>query len=187
MHIITGLLLSTLFSGKKKENANPLLQIKWPIRTRHLLPGRVRFQIPLLIGQTERLGEACEKVGKIEGVEKVACSGITGSVLIHFDEGQLQADLLFAALIRLLELERELVRTPQSTVGKEIGQVGHSLNQAVYSQTEGFIDLKTMVPLAIGGVGLFRLITERPLALPTAFTMLWWAYNSLGQGDRGSG
>ena len=187
MHIITGLLLGALFSGKKKEGAHPLLGINWPIRTRHLLPGRVRFQIPLMVGQNERLEEACAKLGQVEGVASVDCSGITGSVLIRFDERRLQADLLFAALIRLLGLERELERTPASTVGKEIGGMGHALNQAVHSGTDGFIDLKTAVPLAIGAVGLYRMITQRPVALPTAFTMVWWAYNSLSQGGRGGG
>ena len=184
MHIITGLLLSALFTGRKQRPEHPLLQIGWPIRTKHLLPGRVRFEIPLMVGQTERLNAAVEQVGRIEGVESAGCSGVTGSVLICFDERKLDADLLFAALIRLLGLEKELERVPPSTVSKGITETGRALDQAVYSRTSGFIDLRTMVPLALGTIGLWRLLVQRTGSLPSALTMAWWAYASLSHNSR---
>ena len=180
-------MLSALFTGRKQRPEHPLLEICWPIRTRHLLPGRVRFEIPMMVGETERLGTAVEQVARIEGVTSAECSAVTGSVLIRFDENKLAADLLMAALIRLLGLEAELERLPPSTVGKGITETGRALDQAVYSRTSGFIDLRTMLPLALGTIGLWRLLVQRSGSLPSALTMAWWAYASLSQNSRARG
>ena len=102
MHIITGMLLSMLMKSGSKDKKPPLLQIRWPIRTLHLLPGRVRFQIPLMVGREEELKAATTQIAKISGVKWVDYNKISGSVLIYFEEDILQADLLFTALIRLL-------------------------------------------------------------------------------------
>ena len=52
------------------------------------------------------------------------------------------------------------------------------------SKSEGLLDLKTLVPLSLGLVGLYRLFAVRPLTMPTAITMIWWAYNSLIQSEK---
>ncbi len=184
MHIITGMLLSFLFTQKKRSNKPPLLQLRWPIITKHLLPGRVRFQIPLLVSQEKTVKDLTQQLEKIEGVQQIDCSIITGSVLILFDEGKLQAELLFAALIRLLNLEQELEKLPAPIIRKEIKRIGQGLNQAIYSKSNGLLDLKTLVPLSFGLFGIYRLIAERPISLPTSITMIWWAYNSLINNDK---
>ncbi len=168
MHIITGLLLSMLLSRKNDQSLPPLLQTRWPIITKHLLPGRVRFQIPLLVGRQDTLDQTIKQIRKIDGVDNAEASGITGTVLITFDEGKLKADLLYAALIRLLGLEKELERTPNSFAGKAINNLNQSLNQAIYAQTKGAIDSKTLIPLSVGAVGLYRLMAQQPISMPSA-------------------
>ncbi len=95
MHIITGMLLSMLMKGGNKDKKPLLLQIRWPIRTLHLLPGRVRFQIPLMVGREEELKAATTQIAKISGVKWVDYNKITGSVLIYYEEGVLQVVLNF--------------------------------------------------------------------------------------------
>ena len=179
MHIITGILLSMLMKGDKKEKKPPLLQIKWPIRTLHLLPGRVRFQIPIMVGREEELKAATTQIAKISGVKWVDYNKISGSVLIYFEEGVLQADLLFTALIRLLGLENELQKAPTSYLNTEIRSVIESLNQAVYSKSNGIIDLYTALPLGLAALGISQIIKNKSNIFPTGMTLLWWAYNSL--------
>jgi hypothetical protein len=43
------------------------------------------------------------------------------------------------------------------------------------------LDLKTAIPLSLGLYGIYRLIAVRPLTMPAAMTMIWWAYNALVQ------
>lgn len=181
MHILTGLLISALFSGRKTGVRSPLLERGWPVRTAHLIPGRVRFQIPAMVGKSTPLTEATEQLARIDGVKHIEASAVTGSILIRYDERQLQPDLLCAALIRLLGLEAELERTPPNTVATGLRDVGRSVNLAVRDQTGGFIDLRTAVPLTLGAIGVIRLLSERTVGLPGAFTMVWWAYTSLSR------
>jgi hypothetical protein len=183
MHIITGMLISLLFSENKKNKNHPLLDLRWPIITQHLLPGRVRFRIPLLVGQPKLMTGTKEQMGKIEGVLLIEADPRTGSVLVKFDDEKLQPELLYSALIRLLGLEKELERTPTPKIVNEISQLGKGINKAIYSQTNGLIDLKTTLPLVLGIVGIYRLITERPISMPASLTMVWWGFNALMSGE----
>jgi hypothetical protein len=185
MHIITGILLSMLMKGGKESKKPPLLQTTWPIRTLHLLPGRVRFQIPLMVGKDEELKAATTQIAKIKGVKWVDSNKITGSVLIYFEENVIQADLLFAALIRLLGLDNELQKAPASYLNTEIRSVFESLNQSVYSKTNGIIDLYTAIPLLLAALGVSQIIKMKTNIFPTGLTLIWWAYNSLVAKDSG--
>jgi hypothetical protein len=184
MHIITGLLLSYLF-GKKNKSHNPLLTLTWPIKTKHLLPGRVRFQIPLMRGKESELEMACRQISKIEGIISIEHNSIIGSILIYFNEKMIQADLIYAAFIRVLNLEKELEETPPSALGKEIKTISHSLNQVVYGKSNGFIDLRTSIPLILGIIGISQIVAKKTPLFPTGVTLLWWAYNALMQNNRG--
>lgn len=179
MHIITGILLSMLMKGGKDKKKPPLLQTNWPIRTLHLLPGRVRFQVPLMVGKDEELKAATTQIAKIKGVKWVDYNKISGSVLIYFEENIIQADLLFAALIRLLGLDDELQRAPASYVNTEIRSIFESLNQAIYSKSNGIIDLYTTIPLVLAALGIRQIFKSSANIFPTGLTLLWWAYNSL--------
>ncbi len=184
MHIITGVLLSMLFSKKKGTQQSPLLELRWPIITKHSLPGRIRFRIPLLAGQEKTMAELTKQLKKIDGITGIDTSPVTGSVLILYDEKKLQPDLLFTILIRLLDLEKELERTPDSSIKKGFNRFSQGVNQAIFTKSGGWIDLRTLVPLTLGITGLYRLWTIRPIPMPTAITMIWWAYNGLISSDK---
>jgi len=179
MHIITGLLLSMLMKGGKESKKPPLLQTSWPIQTVHLLPGRVRFRIPLMMNKEEELKAASSQIAKINGVKWIESNKITGSVLINYDHSVIQADLLFAALIRLLGLENELQKAPASYLSTEIRTVFDSLNHAVFSKTNGILDLYTAIPILLATLGVSQIIKNKANIFPTGLTLIWWAYNSL--------
>ena len=179
MHIITGFLLANLFGKKTQPGRSPLLSLRHPIRTRHILPGRVRFETDALINDPKAEQFLMEQMSKVKGVSKVQISTITGSVLVQFEDNKIQPELLYTVLIRLLGLEKELERTPQSVVLKEIRLMGDSLNRAVLERTGGIIDLWTAIPIVVGLVGIRKIMAQRALAFPAGFTMLWWAYYSL--------
>lgn len=179
MHLITGAIISYLFSSKKENKLTPLLQLKWPIITKHYIPGRVRFQIPLMVGLEKPAIELQKQLKKLDGVKSVQTNSVTGSVLILFDESIIKADLLFTAIIRLLGLEKDLENIPEPRIAKEISKFGKSLDHAIYAKSNGMLNLKTVVPLSLGLVGLYKLIMVKSFSMPTAVTLLWWAYNSL--------
>lgn len=183
MHIITGLLITALLGNRAKKQTqqaqSPLLALKWPIVTKHLLPGRVRFHIPLLVGDDAGVTRIEDQLSGVEGVDSVEANQISGSVVICYQPEKIAPELLFAALIRLLGLEKELEQTPPPLIAKEIRNIGEALNRAVYTSTDGLVDLWTTIPLVLLVLGARRIIREQTLTFPTGFTLVWWAYMAL--------
>ena len=186
MHIITGLLITALLGKKatqhKQPIQSPLLSLKWPIETQHVLPGRVRFRVPLLVGNDDDVQRIERQLSRVDGIDQVQANRISGSVVIRYQPEHISPELLFAALIRLLDLEKELERTPQPALAKQLRQLGDALNRAVYSKSDGFIDLWTAIPLVLLGLGVRKIVQEKSLTFPNGFTLAWWAYMALFRG-----
>jgi copper chaperone CopZ len=183
MHVITGLIFAGLM-GRKKDGARSLTP-KWyagPLQTVHAIPGRVRFVASPLEGNQKAGSILKEKLLVIEGVESVEVNPISGSVLIHYQESSVKPELLFAALVRLLGLEKELEKPPQSILSRELRIAGDSLNRAVHEKTGGLLDLWTAVLILLAGVGARKLIQQGMGAFPAGFTLVWWAANDLLRG-----
>ena len=179
MHLITGFILAGLLGKKRDQKRSPLLRITGPIRTSHVLPGRVRFYIPSLKNDEHNTELVEKQLTKIDGVDSVQVNQISGSVLIIFDKEKLEAELFCAALIRILDLEKELEKMPKPILPKELQEIGNSLNRAVFEKTGGIIDLWTAIPILLIIFGFRKILTDRTTMWPTGITMLWWAYNSL--------
>ena len=181
MHIITGLIMASLLKRGKEDGttASPLLRLVSPVRTVHLLPGRARFEVKRLQGDMPAVEKLTDALTRVEAVEEVRVSPVTGSVLLQFDPDRISADLLVAAIIKVLQLEGELDRTPSSVVGRELREISHALNRSVYDRTGGILDLRTAVFLTLGVLGTTRLWSQSGLSLPAGFTLLWWAGNGL--------
>ena len=64
-----------------------------------------------------------EKLPTIQGVQSVKLNPATGSVLIVYREDQVRPELLFAAVVRLMNLDAELKRTPAA--GRHAGIEGN--------------------------------------------------------------
>lgn len=185
MHLITGFIIAALMGKKKQDQKSPLLNIRGPIKTSHLLPGRVRFHVPSVTKNNEHSEILTDQLPKIDGLDYLSVTKATGSVLIKYDSTKLEPELLVAAIIRLLGLEKELEARPQPIILKEAKEMANSINRAVYEKTGGIIDLWTAIPIILGALGVRKLLTERSAAmLPAGFTLLWWSYTSLlGNGN----
>ena len=181
MHILTGMLLAALAGRKKGEGRTAvthLPQIRLgPVQTVHALPGRIRFRIPSLVGDPTRKDILLERIPGISGVESVEASHISGSVVIRYRDEEIHPDLLFAAIIRLLGLEKELDKPPRPIFTREIQLLGQSLNRAVYEKSGGIIDLWSAFFLVLAAVGIQKMLAQKGMSFPTGFTLVWWALN----------
>lgn len=110
---------------------------------------------------------------------------ISGSVLIHYQPEVINPEILFVAIIKLLDLESELLSTPDPFLGREIREIGDSLNRTVYELTGGMTDFHTLllISLAVFGIYMFRRDSLR--AFPGGITLLWWAYSSFRSNAEG--
>jgi len=125
-----------------------------------------------------------EKLPTLDGVESVEVNATTGSVLVRYREGRVEPELLFAALVRLLGLEKELEQTPQPTFVTEVRSFVDSLNRVVYDRTGGLVDFTSGLMILLATIGMTKLLREGKTSVPSGFTLLWWTMHQLlGHGD----
>lgn len=186
MHMVMGMLLAGLLGRKRgPKRIGERSSFTGVVELRHLLPGRVRFAVPSLKGRPQRAAHLAETLGRLPELQSVETSPVSGSVLIHFDAERISADLLLVAIVRVLGLEGELKRPPLPAVPRALQEAAGTVNRAVYDQTRGLLDLWSAVPLGLGAVGVAQLLSPAGRALPSGFTLLWWAYLALVAGRHG--
>jgi hypothetical protein len=180
MHIITGFLLAGLL-GKNKSRRRTLMPMlrTGPVQTAHWIPGRVRLRVPSLLENGAGAAMVREKLPTIEGVQSVTLNPATGSVLIVYREEKVRPELLFAAVVRLMNLDAELKRTPQPVVTRELREILGSVNRLVYDRTGGLLDLWSAALILLTAVGVQKLLVQGMRAFPAGLTLVWWGLASL--------
>ena len=175
MHILTGFLLAGLL-GKNKFRRRTLMPMfrTGPVQTAHFVPGRVRFRVPSLSENSAGAALVREKMPTIQGVQSVRLNPSTGSVLIVYRQEEVQPELLFAAVVRLMHLDEELKRMPQPAVTRELREILHSANRAVYDRTGGLIDLWSAVLILLAAIGVQRVLAQGMRAFPAGLVLVWW-------------
>ena len=180
MHILTGFLLAGLL-GKNKFRRRTLMPMfrTGPVQTAHFVPGRVRLRVPSLAENCAGAALVREKLPTIEGVQSVKLNPATGSVLIVYREDEVRPELLFAAVVRLMDLDAELKRTPPPIITRELREILGSVNRMVYDRTGGLVDLWSAGLILLAGIGIQRLFVQGMRAFPAGLTLVWWGLASL--------
>ena len=182
MHILTGMLLAGILGRKRGVSVLPRLRTG-PVQTVHYLPGRVRFRVPSLVDDSSQAESLRDRLGTLEGVARVDVVPASGSVLIEYREKIVRPELLFAATVRLLGLEKEMARTPRPTVTREMRAVLDSLNRVVYDRTAGVLDFSSALLIVMAAIGVSKIAQQGTAAMPGGFTLVWWgAHQLLGHG-----
>ena len=83
--------------GKKKST---LPSFRGVIEALHCIKGRIRFAIPSLKGKEDEALVKIKELRKIEAIDKVEFSSVTGSLLVIFDEQLLQKT---SALVKFID------------------------------------------------------------------------------------
>lgn len=180
MHIITGLLISALLGKKSGSPRDPgLVSFRNILEIRHSLPGRLRLYAPCLKTDTAPGEHLTEVLTKAEGIEGVEVSPVTGTALIRYKPEQVDGSVVFGATLRILDLESEVEKAPESLVSSGIRNGSDALNRALYEKSGGIIDLWTAIPVGLLIVGLYKMLKPGGLGVPGGFTLLWWAYMQL--------
>ncbi len=183
MHILTGMLLAGLLGRKRGASILPMLRTG-PVQTAHSLPGRVRFLVPSLVDDPAQAANLRDRLGALEGVTRVDVTPHSGSVLIQYREKIIQPELLFAATVRLLGLEKEMERTPRPVVTRELRTVLDSLNRVVYDRTAGILDFSSALLILMAAVGVNKIVQQGAAAMPGGVTLVWWGVHQLlGRGE----
>ncbi len=178
MQLMTTVLRSLiqLSIGKKTEQKrSPLLRMKRPIKTVHLISGRVRFSVPAIKNHKDHANNLRIQISKIQGVRSITADPISCSVVITFDPKVIEAELLFAALIKILGLEKELESVPTPQLKREVLKIVNSGDQAIFDQTDGLLDLETAAMILLSTAALNKFLFTGQL-WPAALSVLFWTH-----------
>lgn len=175
MHIITGLLLSKLFSGSGKPRK--FKGFRGIVEVKHTIPGRVRFEIPVLKMDIKKGKMLQQQLQKAAAIKELTINPVLGTVLVTYDEEKIDVMTLTGVMARLLGLEKELDASPKSLMGQEVAKVLKSANSSIYEQTNGLLDLNTAISLTFLSMGIWS-IFRNPTILPAGISLVYWAYNN---------
>lgn len=146
---------------------------------RSSLPGRMRLYIPAVSGACEQAAQMKAQLESTGVIHQVTVEPRTGSVLVRYDESQVQAAVVLGAVMKLLGLEEKMKTVPSSKVQQGIQLLLSTVNQGVLDATNGLLDAKTLTAGALT-VAALRSKAQQGWAVPGAMTLLWWASKLFG-------
>jgi hypothetical protein len=178
MHILTGLLLTRILAGNRKEST--FKGFKGVVEIQHLISGRVRYRIPILKNEPKGCNQLKSKLEQASQLTSVQANPINGSVLVHFKEDEIEIETLTGVIIKILGLEKSIDNRPSSFVSKELKEIYKSLDNAVFEYTNGVMDLNSFVTSSFLTLGILSILRNRG-TIPSGLSLLYWAYMNMQQ------
>ena len=184
MHMLVGLLL-TRWLKRAHKTSGFLPRVRGKFEVLHTMPGRIRFRIPMLESQDNEVIDAVKKeLIRLPEIKRVEVNPVSGSLVLEYNEGKINASIICGILLKLLGLEDALDAQPQSIAQKDLNLIGTSLNRQVYNSTAGIFDLTSALALTIFVLGSYKIIVQQDRNAPGGFSLLWWAYIIFQSGNR---
>ncbi len=157
----------------------------------HRVPGRIRIRIPSAKADGEFLEQARAALSALPGVLEVSCNPLTGSIVI-LHSPDLRLDLEGTAISHngsalpfVLDAPKPAPAPPrtrrrkgprQSYVARAVAGAFADLDDVVREATGNALDLKVLLPLVVGGLGLTMLGKSR--RTPIWLTLLMFSFSS---------
>ena len=107
---------------------------------------------------------------------------ITGSVLVCYDETQVEAAVVEGAMLKLMGLDAQVNAAPISGMERGLKTIWEAVNRGIYEGTAGVLDARTLTGTALVAVAA-KQFKQSGLAVPGAMTLLWWATKLFGGGN----
>ncbi len=176
MHMVVGFLLASLIRKKTgKQTGLPTLRGK--LEAVHALPGRLRFNSPLLEGLHHNIHRKISaEIKEVEGIHSADINHHSGSLLVTFDSSQIDPLIVHGVVTKVLGLEQEFEQSPEGLLTREVDLIGRALNQQIYQSSGGLMDLRSSLMMSILMLALYRIIIQGDRTLPGGINLLWWTY-----------
>jgi hypothetical protein len=144
----------------------------------HHHPGRLRLRARAFLDHVETVADVRDRLEEMPGVVSIEHNPRTGSLLLVYEPGIVEPDVLVAAVADAagLDLPREIPRDANKPAIVTI-EVMRELNGAVQELTGRRVDLKTVVPAALMGVAFYSFAKHPDSRLPRWDNLVWWSYS----------
>ena len=167
---------------KQQHNLMKLPSFRSVAEVRASLPGRMRLYMPAVSQQPERAAKMKAQLEGTGAVHQVSMQPLTGSVLILYDESQVQAPVVLGAAMRLMGLDDKVNVPSSGKVQQSMQLLLRAVNQGVLDATDGLLDAKTLAAGTLT-IAALRSKAQKGWAVPGAMTLLWWAARLFGVQD----
>ncbi len=180
MHLLAASAVIATIAKKFNCSKSDTLSIKGIIEVRHSIDSRIRVHIPSLKDDQTKAEKLESDAGKVDAIQSVKASPVTGSVTICFDQSQIAPVLVLGIVIKLLGLDAEINNAQTAHLEKEITTVTKSLDKSLLKVSNDAIDIKSGISILIlAGLVISVAHNKASLAiLPTPITLLWWLYQN---------
>ena len=132
--------------------------------------------------QAEQMRTQLESTG---AVSEVVLNPHTSTVLIRYDERQVEGAVVLGAAMKLMGLDAAAQQEPVSRMESGLKTLFASVNHGVLEATNGLLDARMLA----GGVLTVAAVRSMKLygaAVPGAMTLLWWAASIFRRGINGA-
>lgn len=168
---------------ERKHNLMKLPSFRGKAEVRSSLPGRMRLYMPAVSQAREQAEQMKAQLAGTGVISRVEIEPRTDSVLICYDESQVQAPVVMGAAMKLMGLDGKMNPAASGKVREGLHTLLDAVNTGVLDATAGLLDAKTLAAAALT-VAALRSRAQKDWAVPGAMTLLWWASRLFGaQGD----
>ncbi len=149
------------------------------VEVRSSIPGRMRLYIPSVAASSAQAMEVKNQLEATGAVHHVEIAPRTATMLICYDETQVEGAVVEGAVIKLMGLDEAINREPVSGIATGVKTIYDAVNRGLWDATNGLVTVKTLTGTALT-VAAIKSIAATGLSLPGAATMLWWAARLFG-------
>ncbi len=158
----------------------------------HHIPGRLRIRVPAAKGEEGLLRELSSAIAKAPGITEVEYNQLTGSILIQYSpqkhsnldslDAGLSASAVPIVVKKVLPADhaslgrRQHRRGRRSIAAIKVDSFFSQLDNEIRSATDNELDLKFILPLVVGALGIFSL--RYSSTTPLWLTLLIFAFHS---------
>lgn len=140
---------------------------------------RIRIEIDKLKNNKDESEKLKENLKSIKVVKNFKIIQSLGSLTIEFDDKQIDSQLMIAIILRLLNLDEEILKERKGKFKKLFTNLAKGADISIYNKTKGLFDIETLIASGFLIYGLKKLKSE--MFLPSGATLIWWAYRILSK------
>jgi len=145
----------------------------------HHHPGRLRVRAEVFRGEAELAGHVRDAVISLRGVTRCDHSARTGSLLIEYEPGLGEPDVILDAVATaagICPVPEDALARSRAPALLAVGAV-QELNAIAGELTGHRADLRSLVPAGLAALSAYSFITSSEHRLPRWDNLLWWSYS----------
>ncbi|MDC7239829.1 MAG: hypothetical protein PQJ50_05660 [Spirochaetales bacterium] len=178
-YLIYSMLIISVIKGLRKKKDFNLPAFRGILEVKSSIPGRLRLNVHALKENPDECGSLAKTLSSIDSVKSVKAEPITGSLLIEYDQSDVDAATLMGAVIKLEELEEEIEALKTPLLNKKLSEGKDRLNNILFEGLGGLVNADSLVAVILLFVALRMTVKGQFRNPPHPLVVALWFFQSL--------